>query len=241
MPTSPLPAAPGPRALLVAWAGLVLFMISLNGCFVVFLWGMRGNAPAGSSVFTSAVINVGLFSIFAAHHSLLARSGAKRWVTARVPANLERSCYVWIASLLLIAVWLGWRELPGALYRHDGGLAVLHWLVVIAGFALTLRASAVLDPLELGGVRQAAGTDAHQAFKIEGPYHLVRHPIYLGWLLIVFGVPQMTWTRFEFAVVSSAYLVVAIPFEERSLVEAFGDTYRRYQTTVRWRMVPGIW
>ena len=74
-----------------------------------------------------------------------------------------------------------------------------------------------------------------------GPYRWVRHPIYLGWLLLVFGVPHMTATRLAFAAISSAYLVVAIPFEERSLVETFGDEYRRYQQAVRWRLVPGVW
>ena len=69
----------------------------------------------------------------------------------------------------------------------------------------------------------------------------MRHPIYLGWFLIVFGGPDMTWTRLEFAVVSSAYLVLAVPFEERSLVQAFGDTYRAYQRQVRWRIVPWVW
>ena len=99
----------------------------------------------------------------------------------------------------------------------------------------------MLDPLELAGIRQAAGDTRAVAFKIVGPYHVVRHPIYLGWLLIVFGVPEMTWTRFEFAVVSSAYLVIAIPFEERSLVDTYGETYRAYQRDVRWRLVPGVW
>jgi len=59
--------------------------------------------------------------------------------------------------------------------------------------------------------------------------------------LIVFGIPDMTWTRFTFAAVSSAYLAVAIPFEERALVEAFGQTYREYQRKVRWRLIPGVW
>ena len=82
---------------------------------------------------------------------------------------------------------------------------------------------------------------SHRSFRVVGPYHWVRHPIYLGWLLIVFGVPHMTATRLTFAVISSVYLVVAIPFEERSLVEIFGDEYRRYQQVVRWRLIPGVW
>ena len=76
---------------------------------------------------------------------------------------------------------------------------------------------------------QATRTTRESALEVSGPYHLVRHPIYLGWLLIVFGAPEMTWTRFEFALVSSAYLFAAVPFEEKSLVDVFGDAYREYQ------------
>jgi protein-S-isoprenylcysteine O-methyltransferase Ste14 len=74
-----------------------------------------------------------------------------------------------------------------------------------------------------------------------GPYHLVRHPIYLGWALMTFGAPTMTGTRLAFAVISTAYLALAVPFEERSLVEAFGDEYLEYQRRVRWRMIPGLY
>jgi protein-S-isoprenylcysteine O-methyltransferase Ste14 len=69
----------------------------------------------------------------------------------------------------------------------------------------------------------------------------VRHPIYLGWVLMTFGAPEMTATRFSFAAISTAYLIVAVPFEERSLVRTFGDAYREYRARVRWRMVPGLY
>ena len=74
-----------------------------------------------------------------------------------------------------------------------------------------------------------------------GLYGFVRHPLYFSWLLVVFGTPHMTMTRLTFAVVSSAYLGFAIPFEERGLIRVFGDDYRRYQRQVRWRMLPGVY
>ena len=110
-----------------------------------------------------------------------------------------------------------------------------------AGVWLTLRSAGVIDPLELAGIRQVLGTVRPPTFKVFGPYHLVRHPIYLGWALMTFGTPRMTGTRLSFAVISTAYLMLAIPFEERSLVEGFGDEYRAYQRTVRWRMIPGMY
>jgi protein-S-isoprenylcysteine O-methyltransferase Ste14 len=75
----------------------------------------------------------------------------------------------------------------------------------------------------------------------DGPYRLVRHPLYFGWTLIVFGAAQMTGDRLAFAALTTAYLVIAIPWEERSLVRTYGDEYRRYRRVVRWRMIPFIY
>jgi protein-S-isoprenylcysteine O-methyltransferase Ste14 len=228
-------------AIAVAWAGMAVFTVSLNGGFIAFFVRMGDSGAATDGAFTNAVINVALFTVFALHHSLLARTGAKRAVVALVGPQLERSAYVWVASLIYIAVWWLWRDLPGHLYRDTGALAAVHWSIVALGFGMTMAAARLIDPLDLAGVHQASRSDRTSALEVSGPYHLVRHPIYLGWLLIVFGGPDMTWTRMEFALVSSAYLVLAIPFEERSLVAAFGEPYRAYQRRVRWRIVPGLW
>src|SRR5262245_35502830 len=120
----------------IGWTGAAVFMLSLNGGFVAFLWWMRASEGPAASAFASAVINGLLFSLFALHHSLLARTGAKRRVRSVVGAHLERSVYVWIASLLYIAVWALWRDLPGTLYRHTGVWAAVHWAIVVLGFAL---------------------------------------------------------------------------------------------------------
>ncbi|HEX6211055.1 MAG TPA: methyltransferase [Methylomirabilota bacterium] len=224
-----------------AWLGGAVFVGSLGYFLYAYFVRMGRPAPVEASRVTAVLADVGLFSAFALHHSLLARSGAKRWLTARLDPRLERSLYVWISSVLFIAVCWLWQPLPGEVYRQAGPATVPHWMAVAGGVWLTLRSAGVIEPLELAGIRQAAGDLRPPAFKIHGPYHVVRHPIYLGWLLMVFGVPHMTWTRLLFATISSAYLVVAIRFEERSLLETFGEAYRAYQETVRWRMVPGIW
>jgi protein-S-isoprenylcysteine O-methyltransferase Ste14 len=69
----------------------------------------------------------------------------------------------------------------------------------------------------------------------------VRHPIYLGWFLMVFGVPVMTGTRLVFALSSCAYLVVAVPLEERTLQQTTGGKYDEYKRQVRWRILPGVY
>jgi methanethiol S-methyltransferase len=233
-------SAPGPATRAFVWLGGAAFLVSLAITFAVYYLGMHP-APAGTSAAAAALIDTLLFSAFACHHSLFARSAMKRRIAARIPPHLERSVYVWTSSVLLIVVVATWQSLPGRAYRHEGWAAVPHWAIVLAGLWLTARATSVIDGLQLAGIRQARRESTSGGLQIVGPYRVVRHPIYLGWMLMVFGVPDMTWTRFVFATVSSAYLVVAIPFEERSLVETFGSAYVDYQQTVRWRVVPGVW
>lgn len=227
-------------ARLAAWLGGGAFV----GSLLYFLWSYFvrfGEVAEGTRVARALLADVALFGAFALHHSVLARTRAKQWLASYVPPALERTLYVWIASVLFVGVCALWQPVPGLLYRHSGLGSLPHWAAVAAGVWLTLRGTAVMDPLELAGIRQAAGQHPPSRFRVTGPYWMVRHPIYLGWLLIVFGVPVMTGTRLAFAAVSSAYLVLAIGFEERSLVEAFGQQYRDYQARVRWRLVPGVW
>jgi protein-S-isoprenylcysteine O-methyltransferase Ste14 len=204
-------------------------------------------------IWRALIINVLLFGLFAAHHSLLARSGAKIVLTRWLSPALERSTYVWVASLLFALVSLAWQPLPGVAWHIDGWLAWPPGAIQLGGVLLTLRAAAAIDPRELAGLRQAwrYGTpdgaspgvmdEAPVAFTVRGAYGLVRHPIYLGWFMMVWPSPHMTWGRVAFAAISSAYLLVAIPWEERSLEAQHGDGYRRYRAQVRWRVLPGLY
>jgi protein-S-isoprenylcysteine O-methyltransferase Ste14 len=226
----------------LAWLGGALFVLSLSGClyfYAVVLGTPTVSSP--SSLAAAIAVNVALFSAFALHHSLLARTKMKRVITGVVPAELERSAYVWVASLLLLAVCWLWQPLPGVVYDVPAPWRWLCYIVQVAGVALTWRGAAVVDVLELAGIRQARHETRPLEFRIVGPFRLVRHPIYLGWILMVFGAPSMTMGRLVFACVSSTYLLLAIPWEERSLIDTFGDRYRAYQAAVPWRIVPGFW
>jgi len=220
-------------------SGALLFLLSLFSFAVMYLWRLRDPALDTGTTARDAVLNVALFTVFAMHHSLLARAGAKAWVKRQVPPNLERSVYVWIASLLFLAVCWLWRSLPGVIWQIRGpGLAL--YLVQLAGVVLTIAAARIVGVWELAGVTQPDAAKAIE-FKADGPFGLVRHPIYLGWILMVFATPTMTSAQLLFAVVSTAYLVIAIPWEEALLVDTFGDKYRAYQQQMRWRLVPGLW
>jgi protein-S-isoprenylcysteine O-methyltransferase Ste14 len=228
-------------AVLIAWGGAIAFATSLVYLvyfYVVILAGTTGD-PARR--LESISLNAALFAVFALHHSLLARESAKRIVRQVVSSRFERSLYVWVASALAIGIAMLWQPVAGVVYRFEGGLRLPFWIVQIAGVTLTVLAARAISALELAGIHQTAGRVVPGSLKIVGPFRLVRHPIYLGWVLMVFGTANMTANRLVFAVISTAYLILAIPWEERSLVAAHGGQYREYQRLVRWRLIPGVW
>jgi protein-S-isoprenylcysteine O-methyltransferase Ste14 len=168
----------------------------------------------------------------------LARPAIKARLEGIVPPSLIRSTYVWSASLLLVVVCLFWRRVGGTLYHIALPWLALNAAVQLIGFILIARAVTAIDALELAGIRRGGQP---QALQITGPYHLVRHPLYLGWMLVVFGVAHMTADRLLFAALSSLYLMVAVPWEEQSLEREFGDGYKRYKEVVKWKIVPFLY
>ena len=172
---------------------------------------------------------------------MLARPGIKRLLVTFVPRSMERSLYVWVASALLVLMCAMWQPLPGTVHRVEGAAGVGLHVIQLLGVLFTIRGAGVIDPLELAGIRQASESAEAGELRIVGPFRFVRHPIYLGWMMMVFAAPHLTVNRLVFAVVSSAYLILAIPWEEKSLVAAHGDRYRAYQQRVRWRLIPGVW
>ena len=228
-----------------AWVGAALFAASL--LFFLYAYLVVFGEPAGSGDWGRPVcVNTLLFSVFALHHSVLARPPVRQMVRRLVPPSLERSLYTWAASLLFLAVCWLWRPVPGVVYRLEGAWWWLGAASQAAGMLIAYFGSTALDALDLAGVRQvrdarSGAVPAHVPLQTTGVYRLVRHPIYLGWILLVFGAPTMTATRLVFAIVSGAYLAIAVPFEERGLIDVFGEHYRAYQREVRWRMLPGVY
>lgn len=221
------------------WTGALVFLVALLSFAVVYGWQLRVPAAPTGTAWQDAIVNALLFTIFALHHSVMARSGAKAWLTRLVPPQLERSVYVWIASLLFLAVCWLWRPLPGVVW-HVLGPGLMLYALQFFGLLITLAAARVVGIWELAGVTQPDHSKA-TAFKADGPFALVRHPIYLGWVLLVFATPVMTTSRLLFAVISTLYLIAAIPFEERSLLDNYPEQYGAYQREMKWRLLPFIW
>lgn len=225
-----------------ALAGAALFAASL--VYAGFVYVVRFADASGPTADRprAIVIDMALFTIFAIHHSIFARTGVKAWI-ARATPRLERTIYVVVASVLFIGVMTLWQPVPGVVWRVGSPVSLLLIGVQIAGVVLTLVAAGELDVFALAGVRQAIGraTDRPAALVRTGTYAFVRHPVYFAWLLMVWPSPLLTGSRALFAAVSTAYLVLAIPIEERTLRRAFGPAYDDYARTVRWRLLPFVY
>lgn len=233
---------PGSAARAFAWGGGVMFVASL-AWFVYFYYAILAHRAAPrETLIPHLTFDLLLFAAFAGHHSVFARERVKRFVTRSIPSSLERSVYVWIASALFVMVCVAWRPIPGGeLYELMGWAAWLMRGTQLFGFLIIARSAGVLDVLELAGIRQARSEARASDLRIAGPYRWIRHPLYLGWILFVCGAPQMSGDRLAFASISSAYLLIAIPWEERSLAASLGEAYREYRQKVKWRLVPHVY
>jgi methanethiol S-methyltransferase len=239
-------SAPPPGwALPFAWCGALAFVASLS--FFLYSYLVRFGRPVDGDGFGRALIfNVAIFTMFALHHSLFARAGVKAWMRRVVHPSIERSVYTWIASLLFIGVCWIWQFVPGIAYRLGPPASWFGYGAQVTGLLLMFQGSRRLDVLDLAGVRpvlraRSAAEPGHIPLQTTGVFGVVRHPLYLGWALFVLGAPTMTATRLVFAVVSTLYVAVAIPWEERGLLGEFGERYEHYTRQVRWRMIPGLY
>jgi methanethiol S-methyltransferase len=187
----------------------------------------------------AVLVNLGLILIFGLQHSVMARPGFKRAWTRVVPKALERSAYVLIASVVLALLMWQWRPIPTPVLWHaDATWSVaLGWSAMGVGVLVLLWATFLINHFELFGLQQGwvtlRGTELRgPAFVTPWLYKIVRHPLYLGWLLIFWGAPTMTAGHLLFSTGMSVYILVALRYEERDLVQHIGERYERYRQQV---------
>jgi protein-S-isoprenylcysteine O-methyltransferase Ste14 len=184
------------------------------------------------------IVNLLLMSLFAVQHSVMARKEFKRWWTQFVPHSIERATYVLLASLALVLLFWQWRPMPAVLWQvADPQIASAVMALSLVGWLLVLAATFMINHFELFGLHQVVNNLAGrnmpaQRFKTPVLYKLVRHPIYLGFIIAFWAAPTMTAGHFLFAAVTTTYIFVGIFLEERDLVAQFGDEYRRYRERV---------
>jgi len=193
--------------------------------------------PAGP-IAEAFLIDIVLMSIFAVQHSVMARKPFKRWWTRIVPAAIERSSYVLLASLSLILMFWQWRPITDIVWQvSDPAMAATVLGVSLFGWLLVLLSTFMINHFELFGLSQVVLNlfgrgEPEPRFKAPLLYKVIRHPIYLGFIIAFWAAPVMTVGHLLFALVTTAYIFVGIALEERDLIETFGDEYRRYRERV---------
>mgnify|MGYP006870800392 CR=1 FL=1 len=199
--------------------------------------GLPGSA-LGESMAMSLFIDVLLLGNFAVQHSVMARPAFKRWWTRVIPASIERSTFVIAASAILLALFWQWRPMPHVLWHiADTSFAMAVTGVSMVGWVLVFTSTFLINHFELFGLQQVVNnlngrTVPPPRFRTPLLYKVVRHPIYLGFMVAFWVAPTMTVGHLMFAAVTTAYIFVGIALEERDLVELFGDEYRRYRQRV---------
>lgn len=214
----------------------ILYSIGFTGDFLVPR-SVDAGGPA-ASLGEAVLINLALLGLFAVQHSVMARQGFKRVWTRLVPWPIERSTYVWISALLLGLLFWQWRPIPDVVWQVDNDLgAGVLWALFGLGWVLVFGAVMSIDMMELFGVKQVFAflqrrNMEHVAFKTPILYRIVRHPLYLGFLIAFWAIPTMTLGHMLFAVATTGYMLAAVRLEERDLVAVFGDQYRDYRERV---------
>jgi protein-S-isoprenylcysteine O-methyltransferase Ste14 len=190
--------------------------------------GVPGNVP------TALLGNLGLIAVFGLQHSVMARPGFKQWITRFVPKPAERPTYVLASTAAVILMIAAWQPIPQAIWRTEGALAIALQAGSLLGFAIVLYTTFLIDHFDLFGLRQVflAWRDrayTEKRFVTPQLYRFIRHPLYVGWMMAFWITPVLTFGHALFASAMTAYIVIAIRYEERDLAAVLGEPYLRWR------------
>jgi len=210
---------------LIGWAADLLVPLTIDNGQVASLGETLG-------------VNIGILSLFAVQHTVMARQTFKDWWTRFIPQAVERSTFVLFTVAILLLMISEWRPLPDVVWQVENAVVVASlWTLYGLGWAVVLVSTFLIDHFDLFGLKQTIFYARGKQYP--GPqfeerlfYRHVRHPLMLGFLIAFWSAPVMTQGRLLFAVVTTAYILIAIRIEERELVSIHGQDYQSYQSRV---------
>jgi len=219
---------------------LIFFATFLYAIGFLGNWIVPKSIDSGrqGSLAEALMVNVGLLGLFAVQHSVMARQWFKRGIQRVIPDAAERSTYVLMSSLLLLLLFWQWRPMGGIVWNiQNPASRVVLTASFLFGWLVVLTTTFIINHFDLFGLRQIylylIGRKYEPiSFRTPGPYRFVRHPLYVGWLFAFWSAPTMTAAHLVFAVATTAYILLAIQFEEKDLVSSYGEAYRMYQQEV---------
>jgi protein-S-isoprenylcysteine O-methyltransferase Ste14 len=227
----------------VLFLGTFLYAIAFVGGFA----GPTGlDGPATTPFWQALAIDAGLLAVFAVQHSVMARPWFKQWWTQIVPWAIERSTYVLFASLALDLLFWQWRPLGGVVWNIDQPLLrAAVWTIFGAGWLQVLVMTFYINHFDLFGLRQVwlhliGRQYTRLSLATPVPYRVVRHPLYLGFVIAFWAAPTMTVAHLVFALATTIYIVLAIQFEEHDLAQEHGTPYLEYRRRVPMLLPTGV-
>ncbi len=215
---------------------LVVYLYLIGFLANFFVWKSIDSGSVGP-VGTALLINIILLAVFGIPHSVMARPTFKRWWTTIVPKPIERSTYVLVSNLLVILLFWQWQPMTGVIWEvQASGLRTILWAIFGFGWLLVVFSSLLINHFDLFGTRQVwlhlQGKEyTPPVFGMPLLYRMVRHPLYVGWLLAFWVTPSMTVGHLVFSIGTTAYILIAIVFEERNLLEAHPE-YADYRSRI---------
>jgi methanethiol S-methyltransferase len=219
-----------------------LYAIAFVGGFVV---PTQLDGPSQGPITTALAIDAALLMVFAVQHSVMARRWFKERWTQIVPWAIERATFVLCASAALLLLFWLWRPIGIPVWTIENGYArLIVWTLFAAGWGTVLVMTFLINHFDLFGLRQVwlpliGKPYTPVPFRTPLPYRIIRHPLYFGFLLAFWMTPHMTLAHLVFALATTAYIVLAIQFEERDLLSEHGVSYAEYRRKVP-MLLPGM-
>jgi protein-S-isoprenylcysteine O-methyltransferase Ste14 len=219
----------------VMFVGVVVYMIGFIGNIGV---PKSIDSEPTSPLWFALLVNASLIGLFGVQHSVMARPTFKRWWTRIIPEPIERSTYVLLSNLLLALLMWKWEPMGGVIWNVTEPVTrALLVSLFLSSWLLIVFASLLINHFDLFGTRQVwlhfrGRPYTHLPFRTPMLYAYVRHPLYVGWIMAFWITPTMTVAHLVFATLLTAYILIAVRFEERNLIEAHGPAYADYRRRV---------
>lgn len=219
----------------IVFLGVFLYLIGFLGNFIV---PKSVDSTPSVSMFQGILVNALLIVLFGVQHSVMARPTFKQWWSKNCPQPVERITYVMLTNVALILLFWLWQSIEGEVWSVQNPIAsTILWGVFALGWLTVLGTTFLINHFDLFGLRQTwlylRGQEyTSLGFVTPGPYKFVRHPLYVGWLLAFWATPHMTVSHLVFSIGTTAYILIAIPLEERNLAEFLGEKYTDYRRSV---------
>ncbi len=222
----------------VNYAIFLLVFLYLIGFLGNFLVPYSVDRAGGEVSWPMAlIIDAGLIALFGLQHSVMARRGFKAWWTRVVPPQIERSTYLLFTNLVLVLMYWQWKPIPALVWDfQQPAIRMALWGLFAAGWVVILLSTFLINHFDLFGLQQVWSHFRNReisAYRFREPlfYKLVRHPLYVGWIMVFWSAPTMTAGHLLFAFMMTSYILVAIRFEERDLRELHPE-YKEYSRRV---------